>query len=135
VADWRNDRVQKFTNDGEYVATIGTPGSAEGQIKRPANVAVDEDGNVYVADWGNERVSVFTALGFPLTTIIGDATMSKWGAEFLSANQDLTEGRKVMADGTPEKRFWGPTAVEVDEQGRLIVVDSCRHRLQIYNRV
>ena len=135
VADWGNDRVQKFTADGEYIATIGTSGSGDGQLRRPANVAVDDDGNVYVADWGNERVAVFTALGFPLTTMIGDSEMSKWGAEFLEANQDLTEGRKIMADGTPEKRLFGPTAVEVDDQGRVIIVDSCRHRLQIYERV
>jgi len=134
VADWRNDRVQKFTNDGQYIATIGSPGSGEGQLHRPANVAVDEKGNVYVADWGNERVSVFSDLGFPLTTITGDATMSKWGTEFLAANPELTEGRRIMSDGSAEKRMFGPTAVEIDEQGRVIVVDSCRHRLQIYNR-
>src|SRR5919198_1062433 len=116
VADWRNDRVQKFTNDGQYLATIGTPGSEAGQLKRPANVAVDHDGNIYVADWGNERVEVFSSLGFPIQTIIGDSEMSKWGAEFLSANQDLLTGRKIMHDGTPEKRLWGPTAVEIDDQ-------------------
>ncbi|MGE3267646.1 MAG: NHL repeat-containing protein [Chloroflexota bacterium] len=134
VADWRNDRVQKFTNNGEYISTIGRSGSGIGEIKRPANVAVDKNGNVYVADWGNERVSVFTALGFPLTNVYGDAQMSKWGAEYLSANQDLVEGRRIMADGTLEKRLFGPTAVEIDEQGRIIIVDSCRHRLQIYER-
>jgi DNA-binding beta-propeller fold protein YncE len=130
VADWRNDRVQKFSPSGDYIATIG-----EGQLNRPANVSVDRDGRIYVADWGNERVTVFTPAGYPYTTLIGDSEMSKWGAEFLAANADLTEGRKIMADGTPEKRFWGPTAVEVDEQGRVLVVDSCRHRIQIYNRV
>jgi DNA-binding beta-propeller fold protein YncE len=135
VADWRNDRVQKFTNDGQYISTIGRSGSGIGEIKRPANVGVDQDGNVYVADWGNERVQVFTALGFPLTTLIGDSEMSKWGAEFLAANQDLVEGRRIMADGTPEQRLFGPTAVEIDEQGRVIIVDSCRHRLQVYERV
>jgi hypothetical protein len=98
-------------------------------------VAVDDDGNVYVADWGNERVSIFNSLGFPLSTLRGDADMSKWGAEYLAANPDLTEGRKIMADGSAEKYFWGPTAVEIDDEGHVIVVDSCRHRLQIYQRV
>ena len=135
VADWRNDRIQKFTNDGQYISTIGRSGSGIGELSRPANVAVDKDGNVFVADWGNERVQVFSDLGFPITTIIGDSEMSKWGAEFLSANQDLIEGRKIMADGTPEKRLFGPTAVEFDDQGRIIIVDSCRHRLQVYEHV
>jgi DNA-binding beta-propeller fold protein YncE len=134
VADWRNDRVQKFSPDGKQIATIGTSGSGYGQLKRPANVSVDGEGNVYVADWGNERVAIFTPEGHPLATLVGDADVSKWGAEYLSANTELTEGRKIMADGTPEKRFWGPTAAEVDGQGRVLVVDSCRHRVQIYDR-
>jgi tripartite motif-containing protein 71 len=134
VADWRNDRIQKFTSDGQYISTIGSSGSGLGQIHRPANVAVDEKGYVYVADWGNERVAVFTDLGYPLTTLTGDATMSTWGAEFLGANPELTEGRKIMADGSAEKKFFGPTAIEIDEQGNVIVVDSCRHRLQVYKR-
>ncbi len=132
VADWRNDRVLKFTADGQYLASFGSSGSGDGQLNRPANVGIDKDGNVYVADWGNERVVILNSLGFPITTLIGDHTHSKWGDEFLAANQDLLEGRKVMADGTPEKRFWGPTAVEIDAEGRVVVVDSCRHRLQIY---
>lgn len=135
VADWRNDRVQKFSSEGQYLATIGTSGSGIGELRRPASVGLGPDGTIYVADWGNERVSIFTPEGYPLTTLIGDAEMSKWGAEFLAANQDLTEGRKVMADGTPEKRLWGPTAVDVDEQGRVLIVDSCRHRIQIYTHV
>jgi DNA-binding beta-propeller fold protein YncE len=134
VADWRNDRVQKFSQDGKYLVTIGTPGTGYGQLKRPAGVGVDGRGDIYVADWGNERVAIFTREGYPLATLIGDADVSKWGAEYLAANTELTEGRKIMADGTPEKRFWGPTAVEVDDHGRVFVVDSCRHRVQIYVR-
>jgi DNA-binding beta-propeller fold protein YncE len=134
VADWRNDRVQKFSRDGAYLATIGDPGSGDGELKRPANVEVAGDGQIYVADWGNDRVVVFTPEGYPSTALYGDATMSTWGAEFLAANADLTDGRKIMADGTPEKRLWGPTAVAVDDQGRVLIVDSCRHRIQIYER-
>jgi hypothetical protein len=127
----RNDRIQKFTNDGRYIASLGSSGSELGQLKRPANVAVDSKGDIYVADWGNERVQVLSDLGYPVTTIIGDSEMSKWGAEFLAANQDLVAGRKLV-DLTPEKRFHGPTAVEFDSEGNVIVVDSCRHRLQVY---
>jgi len=31
-----------------------------------------------------------------------------------------------------EKYLWGPTAVKVDSEGRLYIVESCRHRVQIY---
>jgi DNA-binding beta-propeller fold protein YncE len=134
VADWRNDRVQKFGPDGTHLATFGAPGNGTGQLSRPADVTVDKEGNVYVADWGNERVSVFEPDGYPLTTLTGDADLSKWGAEYISANQDIIRGRAV-ADLTPEKNFWGPTGVEIDDAGHLLVVDSCRHRVQVYDKV
>jgi DNA-binding beta-propeller fold protein YncE len=134
VADWRNDRVQKFSPSGEYLATFGSSGSNTGELSRPADVAVDEDGQVYVADWGNERVSIFEPSGYPLTSITGDADLSNWGAEYISASEDIIRGREV-ADLTPEKSFWGPTCVVIDNQGHLLVVESCRHRVQIYDRV
>jgi hypothetical protein len=89
---------------------------------------------VYVADWGNERVSIFEAGGYPLTSILGEADLSKWGAEYISASEDILRGREV-ADLSPEKQFWGPTGVVIDSQNHLLVVESCRHRVQIYDRV
>src|SRR5215471_8453176 len=129
VADWRNDRVQKFSVDGDYLATFGSSGDGIGELSRPADVAVDVDGNVYVADWGNERVSIFDATGYPLTALLGDADLSKWGEEYISASEDILRGRAV-ADLAPEKYFWGPTGVTVDNHDHLFVVDSCRHRVQ-----
>jgi DNA-binding beta-propeller fold protein YncE len=134
VADWRNDRVQRFSPDGAYLSSFGSPGSNTGQLSRPADVAVDSDGNVYVADWGNERVSVFEPDGYPLTTLIGDADLSSWGEEYISANEDIIRGRQIVADMTPEKRFWGPTGVVIDTAGHVMVVESCRHRIQVYDR-
>ena len=134
VADALNSRILKFSPDGEYLATYGSSGSGIGELKRPADVAVDSDGNVYVADWGNERVSIFEPTGYPLTAIVGDADLSRWGAEYISASEDIIRGRAV-ADLSPEKQFWGPTGVVIDAAGHLLVVDSCRHRVQIYDRV
>jgi DNA-binding beta-propeller fold protein YncE len=134
VADWRNDRVQKFTPSGEFLTSFGSSGSGTGELSRPADVAVDDAGNIYVADWGNERVAIFDVFGYPLSTITGDADLSKWGAEYISASEDIIRGREV-ADLSPEKHFWGPTCVATDSQGHLLVVDCCRHRVQIYDRV
>lgn len=134
VADWRNDRIQKFDSHGHHMLTVGSSGSGLGQLKRPASVGVDDLGRIYVADWGNERVQIFTPEGDPLAILRGDATMSKWGEEYLQGNADLVLGRKIAADMSQEKYFWGPLAVEIDAEGHVIIVDSCRHRLQIYKR-
>ena len=33
-----------------------------------------------------------------------------------------------------EKLLWGPTAVKLDGKGNILIVDSCRHRIQVYQR-
>src|ERR671914_3018697 len=45
VADWRNDRVQKFDPAGKFLAAYGTSGRGDGEFRRPAGVAVDAEGN------------------------------------------------------------------------------------------
>ncbi len=74
VADTWNNRIQKFTADGEYVLEWGQP--AQGTITDfgfygPRDVAVDADGNVYVADTGNKRIAVYTENGEFITSIGG----------------------------------------------------------------
>ena len=95
---------------------------------------MDRDGTVFVADWGNERVQVFGPDGEPFAILIGDATMSTWGQELLDSRLDLREGRALVEDMEPEKRFVGPTAVKIDAEGRILVLDSCRYRVQVYRR-
>ena len=135
VADWRNDRVQKFDPSGQYLMSVGQSGSGEGQLSRPSGVAVDGDGNIYVADWGNDRVQLFDEGGRFSVELLGDATMSKWGEDRLSSNPENMLGLRQQARSLErEKRFVHPVSVKIDGTGRIIVVDSARHRLQIYRR-
>ncbi|PON10484.1 hypothetical protein C2W62_49815 [Candidatus Entotheonella serta] len=74
----------------------------------------------------------------------------KVGQDYFISNQDELEERQhadlepeldlLPSDGpreasaSIEKLFWGPTSVKLDREGRLYVVDSCRHRIQIYQK-
>src|ERR1051325_1343206 len=52
-------RVQKFSNDGAYLGTLGgVTGTAPGQLYWPIDAAVDNAGNIYVAD-NAQRVQIF----------------------------------------------------------------------------
>ena len=149
VADWQNDRIQKLTPDGEFITSFGRPGRGDGELSRPAAVTVDEDGCVYVADWGNERVVIFDSDGELVQNIRGEATDSKWADAFLEINVEEAAAR-AKSDMAPdieffnddpheesshvEKYFWAPTSVELDDDGRLYVTESNRHRVQIYHR-
>jgi DNA-binding beta-propeller fold protein YncE len=135
VADWRNDRVQKFDPAGKFLAAYGTPGHEDGEFHRPSSVAVDHDGNMYVTDWGNNRLEVLGSDGSFRATLLGDAGLSKWAAEYLPSNPDYMQQREVAKNREVERFLWGPTSVKLDAEGLIYIVDSCRYRLQIYRRV
>ena len=147
VADWRNDRIQKFTGDGEFIASFGESGEAPGQFHRPTSVAVGKDGMIYVADWGNNRVQIFDEHGDLIQVLKGDSTLSKWAEDFFAANPDEKELRDISqlvpdlpshldtpdhVSSQTEPFFWGPVSVGLDYQSRLHVVETNRHRIQIY---
>ena len=88
-----------------------------------------------------------------LAKLRGESGVSRWGDDYFVSNQDELEER-LKADLEPEldvqageavryrdesasieKLFWGPTSVKVDDQGTLYVVESCRHRIQVYGRM
>ena len=147
VADWRNDRIQMFTPGGEFVSSFGSSGHGDGELHRPADVTVDAEGFVYVADWGNQRVVVFDADGVYQLQLRGEATLSKWAEEYLAANADEFEARKSFdpypeldvddpheVSARTEPYFWDPVSIEIDPEGRLYVLETNRHRFQVYEK-
>ena len=148
IADWRNNRVQKFSPDGEYLMTIGTPGvwtprppnhqeintAPDGELNRPAGVAVDKDGDIWVTDNRNDRVEVFAPDGSFLLTLLGDATLTNMGIGLLDANPEMWEERAVADNLWMERLFWSPLAIAVDDDNRVFVSETCRGRIQIYQK-
>ena len=151
VADWRNDRIQKFDADGKHLNSWGESGTGDGQFNRPSGLAVDREGNIFVADWGNERVQVFGPGGAYRTQFRGESGLSKWAQDWFEADHmDLLKERQKSNMEPPldppvgeffrnesagiEKLFWAPTTVKVDAQGKVYVVDTCRHRIQVYEQ-
>ena len=56
---YTNARIVKLDKTGRFIKTWGSKGSEPGQFDMPNSVAVDAQGNVYVADLGNKRIQVF----------------------------------------------------------------------------
>ena len=148
VADWGNDRIQRFDGSGTPISIYGGPSESEGSLHRPSKPAVDSEGYVYVSDWGNESVKIYSPDGDFIQSLRGEATLSKWAQEFLDANPDESSQRDIsdlMPDlpdhfNTPylistqiESYFWGPSSVIIGDDNKLYVVESSRHRIQIYD--
>ena len=58
-----NNRIAKFTKDGNFVKSWGRTGAEQGQFNRIRGIASDAQGNLYVADAGNKRIQVFDGDG------------------------------------------------------------------------
>ena len=58
-----NNRVAKFDRDGRFLKHWGSTGSEPGQFQGVKAIAIDAQGDVYVADAGNKRIQVFDSEG------------------------------------------------------------------------
>ena len=73
VPDYYNQRIQKFTNDGQFITMWGgSYGEADGEFTNPHGVAIDSEGNVYVSERSGLRIQKFDPDG---------NFIAKWGSE------------------------------------------------------
>ncbi|TWT97308.1 Serine/threonine-protein kinase PknD [Neorhodopirellula pilleata] len=56
VCEYGNQRLQRFTPEGELLSTWGGPGHAPGQLYQPWGVVIDSKRRVHVLDSNNHRV-------------------------------------------------------------------------------
>lgn len=109
VVDGGNFRLQVFNpEDGTFVRSIGGVGRRGGQFARPKMIDVDAAGNLYVSDAAFGNFQIFNAKG-QLLLAIG----SRSGA------------------GGPAK-YMLPAGIEVDEDGRVLMVDQYFHKIDVY---
>jgi len=116
VADAGNHRIRKITaGNVTTLAGSGSVGFSDGmfvtaQFSSPQSVAVDLDGNVYVADTGNHRVRLIDAEG--VYTLAGGGSVG-------------------FANGTgTNAQFSSPRGIAVDQMGVVYVADSGNHRIR-----
>ena len=148
VADFGNDRVQKFDPTFAFVKEWGSHGDLPSQFKQPGDIAIAPDGRVYVADTWNQRVQVFSPDGEyqrewtdkyygPRGIGIGPT-----GTIYL-ADTGNHRVRRFTPDGVEEKSWGGlgkeqgqftePVGIAVDKDGKVYVVDNGNARVQIFD--
>ncbi|MEA3459633.1 MAG: TIGR03663 family protein, partial [Chloroflexota bacterium] len=89
------------------ILTWGSRGNGPGQFVDPRGLAVDKEGNIYVADGGNHRIQKFDASG---------KVLLQWGSQ-----------------GNGPGQFQEPWGIAVDEEGSVYVADTWNHRIQKFD--
>ena len=63
VLDMGNYRIQKFDENGKYLATIGRKGEGPGELLFPTSMCINSENTIYVADITNRRIQKFSSAG------------------------------------------------------------------------
>ncbi len=114
VVDHKSNQVVSLDTNGNIISAFGGFGSEAGKFNDPWGIAVDAEGNIYVADTFNHRIQKFDANGNFLYA---------WGTPGVSSAPGI--GRSTI--------FFGPRAIVLDPQGRLLVSDTGNKRIQVFS--
>jgi len=113
---YRNSRVVKFSAEGNYITSWGSPGTEPGQFDVPHSITLDADGRVYVADRGNARIQIFNQTG---------QFIEEWKGAFLGrpwAVRINASGEVFVVDGGDQAEFWPDRAriLKLDSEGQIV---------------
>ncbi len=149
VVDSGRNRIVKFSPDGQVLASWGSEGTGDGQVRGVSSVAVDPINNkVYVADPINSRIQVFDSDGKFLTKWLVPEWGRPQGFEDLaidtdkgrvyasSANMntilvfDLQGNRMGTLTPMPPDKLDGPSALALAKD-RLVVLNAGSARISL----
>jgi 6-bladed beta-propeller len=146
------NRVAKFDKDGRFIRQWGSTGSDNGQFMGVKSLAVDSQGNVYVADAGNKRIQVFDGdgnfksqfgnIGTPLTLCMTTGSTQYLyishsgdpdGMEDAAIYKVALDGRivgKFGSAGKLPKQFGLANSIDCRNENELLVGEMTNWRVQ-----
>jgi uncharacterized protein (TIGR03663 family) len=101
------DEIIELWEPRQASAVWGSAGFGAGQFRAPKGLALDADGNIYVADSQNHRVQVLSPEG---------SFLREWGGE-----------------GNAPGQFKEPWGIAISPEGAIYVADTWNHRVQVFD--
>lgn len=152
VVDPKRHKVSVISFEGERLFSIGSRGVGAGQFNFPYDVAVDNEGYIYVVDSGNFRIQIFSPEGKFINTFgsvgslpgqfsrpkglaidseghiyVVDSSFGNIQIFDAEGNMYLVVGK----NGAEPGRFLLPMGICIDENDKLYIVDQANRRVQI----
>jgi DNA-binding beta-propeller fold protein YncE len=154
VADYNNNRVEKFSASGVFERTWGKAvnlttggnlctlasgntcqaggvGGLSGEMNQPLGIATDSAANVYVADSGNNRIEKFDSAG------TFERTWGKGVNQTTAGNLCTAASGNTCQAGSAATALGGdmntPAGLSVDPGGNVYVADALNNRIQKFD--
>ena len=126
IADTDNHRIRKVDSNGIITTAVGSGDPDQGsfggdggagtqaRLNRPSAIAIDQNGNIYIADTDNHRIRKVDSNGI-ITTVAG-----------MGQNGFAGDG----GAGT-QAQLNSPQGIAVDARGYLFIADTNNHRIRL----
>jgi DNA-binding beta-propeller fold protein YncE len=116
LSEFRGGRISVLDSDGQWLYYIGSKGLGAGQLMGPQNLALDDEGYLYVVDYGNRRICKFDPAGDFVMSFAGRNTIGDVG---------------LTGDTFPG--LLSPTGIAAGD-GRVFVAESSSGRIFSFDR-
>ena len=156
VADTGNHRVVKLNINGGYHAEMGAFGWDDRQFNEPTGVSTGTGLEIYVSDSQNQRIAVYSQ-HLKLVALVGGRyvegalALGRLGGiastpegEIYVTDHDLDQVIQVSTFSRTDRTFGGygygtgelrgPSALDVDDEGRVYACDTENDRIVVFDR-
>ena len=163
VADSKNNRIQQFDIDGNFIKVIGKLGNKSGEFNLPTTIEIDSKGNFFVNERGNERIQKFDSNWNPILVWgskgsgnkqfchLEHIALDKYDDVYVTDPQSDpgcskqprvlkfdSDGNFVTKWGSYGKgngKFVDPEHLAVDSEGRVYVSDRKNESIQVFEPI
>jgi len=121
VLDTGNHRIQKFSPEGVYLATLGRQGQGPGEFNFPGSLDIDEAGGLIVASPYGQKIQFLDMSGVETGSLTLQEIISEY---FRASGTDLlvsaVRRQPPMPDDEDQKKSLDPLLQFMDREGKVV---------------